>query len=95
MRFVLAPGSEPERVDKALARLLPDVSRSTVQRWISEGRVHVGGKPCRPRDAVGGGSVLEVDPGPAPTSEAEPDSEVVIDVLYEDAELLVVNKPAG
>jgi 23S rRNA pseudouridine1911/1915/1917 synthase len=95
LRFVLAPGSPPERVDKALARLLPDVSRNTVQRWISEGRVHVGGKPCRPREAVGEGSVLDVEPGPQPTSAAEPDAEIDVNVLYEDAELLVVNKPAG
>ncbi len=95
MRFVLAPGSAPERVDKALSRLLPDVSRSTIQRWMTEGRVLVGGKPCRPKDSVGAGSVLEVDPGPRLTSAAEPDSGVSIDVLYEDAELVVVNKPPG
>jgi 23S rRNA pseudouridine1911/1915/1917 synthase len=94
LRFVLAPGSPPERVDKALSRLLPDVSRSTIQRWMAEGRVLVGGKPCRPRDAVGEGSVLEVDPGPAPASSAEPDPRVRIDVLFEDEHLVVVNKPA-
>ena len=95
MRFVLAPGSAPERVDRALARLLPDVSRSTIQRWMSEGRVLVGGKPCRPRDPVGAGSVLEVDPGPAPSSSAEPDPTVSVDVLFEDPHLVVVNKPPG
>ncbi|HEX6272038.1 MAG TPA: RluA family pseudouridine synthase [Polyangiaceae bacterium] len=95
MRFVLAAGSPPERVDKALARLLPGISRSTIQRWMSEGRVLVGGTPCRPRDSVAEGSVLDVDPGPAPASAAEPDPSVVIEVLYEDAELVVVNKPAG
>lgn len=95
MRVVLAPGSLPERADKALARLLPEVSRSTIQRWMAEGRVLVDGKPCRPRDAVGAGSVLDVDPGPAPPSSAEPDPEVSIEVLFEDEHLVVVNKPAG
>ena len=95
MRFVLAPGSPPERADKALTRLLPEVSRSTIQRWMAEGRVLVGGKPCRPRDAVGEGSVLDVDPGPAPSSAAEPDPEVSVEVLFEDEHLVVVNKPAG
>ena len=94
-RFVLAPGSRPERVDRALARLLPDISRSSIQRWMTEGRVLVSGKPCRPRDLVTSGSVLEVDPGPLPTSSAEPDPSVDVEVLYEDAELVVVNKPAG
>jgi 23S rRNA pseudouridine1911/1915/1917 synthase len=95
VRFVLAPGAPPERVDKVLARLLPDVSRSTIQRWMSEGRVLVGGVRCRPRDAVGEGSVLEVDPGPSLASTAEPDPGVQVEVLHEDAELVVVNKPAG
>ncbi len=95
MRFVLAPGSPPERADKALARLLPDVSRSTIQRWMVEGRVQVGGKPCRPRDLVGEGSVLEVEPGPAAPSAAEPDPSVRVEVIYEDEHLVVVNKPAG
>jgi 23S rRNA pseudouridine1911/1915/1917 synthase len=74
---------------------LPDVSRSTIQRWMSEGRVLVQGKALRPRDTVGEGSVLDVDPGPAPASAALPDPSVAIEVLYEDAELVVVNKPAG
>jgi 23S rRNA pseudouridine1911/1915/1917 synthase len=94
-RFVLAPGSGPERVDRALVRLLPDVSRATIQRWMAEGRVLVAGKPCRPRDLVRSGSVIEVDPGPSPASRAEPDPSVDVQVLYEDAELVVVNKPAG
>lgn len=92
---MLAPGSGSERVDRVLVRLLPDVSRSTIQRWILEGRVLVEGKPCRPRDLVGSGSVIEVDPGPSPASLAEPDPSVNVEVLYEDAELVVVNKPAG
>jgi 23S rRNA pseudouridine1911/1915/1917 synthase len=84
-----------ERVDKVLARLLPDVSRAEVQRWIEAGRVLLAGAPCRPRDMVGPGSVLEVAPLAPPASTAEPDAGVVLEVLYEDDALLVVNKPAG
>jgi len=85
----------PERVDKVLARLLPDVSRSTVQRWIEDGRVLVDGAACRPRDAVKPGAVLEVEPGTRLPSAAEPDAAVPVNVLYEDEALLVVLKPAG
>lgn len=95
LRFVVAPGTPPERADKALVRLMPDVSRSTLKRWIDEGRVLVGGRACRPRDMVREGSVLEVDPGPALPSRAEPDPGVEVEVLYEDEALIVVNKPAG
>jgi 23S rRNA pseudouridine1911/1915/1917 synthase len=50
---------------------------------------------CRPRDVVGAGAVIEVTPGPEPTSRAEPDASVPFEVVFEDAHLIVVNKPAG
>ena len=76
-------------------RLLPDVSRATVQRWITEGRVKVDGKICRPKQQVRGGSKLEVEPSEPPPSTAEPDASVQFRVLYEDPHLVVVDKPAG
>jgi len=93
--LVLEVGQRRERLDKVLARLLPEVSRATIQRWIEEGRVSVDGKPCRARDAVSAGNVLRVEPGTPPPSAAAPDASVVLDVLFEDDALLVVNKPAG
>jgi len=71
------------------------VSRETIKRWIGEGLVTVDGQACRPKDLVRPGSVLVVRPGAAPATTAEPDPSVVLDVVYEDDELLVVNKPAG
>ena len=94
-RFVLAEADTRERVDKVLARLLPDVSRASVQRWIVEGRVRVDGRSCRPRDRVTAGSVIEVEPGPALPSRAQPDATVEFAVLHEDEHLVVVDKPAG
>jgi len=93
--LVLEAGQRRERLDKVLARLLPEVSRATIQRWIEEGRVSVDGSPCRARDAVSAGNVLRVEPGAPPPSAAVPDASVVLDVLFEDEHLLVVNKPAG
>ena len=55
----------------------------------------VDGARCRPRDAVKGGAVLEVEPLAAPASTAEPDSRIELEVVYEDDAVLVVNKPAG
>jgi len=94
-RFQLEPNHPRERVDKVVPRLLPGVSRATVQRWIGEGRVLVDGKSCRARAAVGAGSIIEVEPGAAPRSAAEPDASVEFGVLYEDEHLVVVEKPAG
>jgi len=95
LRFVLEADQALERVDKIVPGLIPGVSRATVQRWISEGRVLLDGKPCRARDEVRAGSVVEVDPGPPPPSEVEPDATVPFSVLHEDADLVVVDKPAG
>lgn len=94
-RFVLEGAERPERVDKVVARLFPPHSRATIQRWISEGRVTVDGAPCRPRDLVRGGMVIDVAPGPELLSRAVPDPAVPFAVLYEDAHLIVVDKPAG
>ncbi len=74
---------------------MPDVSRSTVQRWIDEGRVKVDGKICRPKQQVRGGSELEVEPSEPPPSAALPDPDVPFQVLFEDPHLIVVDKPAG
>ncbi len=94
-RFVLEAGQPRERIDKALARLMPGTSRATIQRWIAEGRVTLDGRGCRARDSVGAGSVVELTPGPPPPSRAEPDASVELSVLYEDDHLLVIDKPAG
>jgi len=93
--FVLPPEQRRERIDRVVASLLGDVSRSTVQRWIAEGRVLLAGRPCKPRDAVGPGACIEVDPGPRPSTHAEPDASVTFGVVYEDEHLIVVDKPAG
>ena len=94
-RFVLDASVAKERIDKVLARLMAPRSRATVQRWIEEGRVRADGVVCRGRDAAKPGMVLEVEPGPEPLSSAEPDATVPFAVLFEDAHLIVVDKPAG
>lgn len=82
------------RLDKALARLFPDYSRSRLKEWLLAGAITVEGGPKRPRDAVLGGELVEI--------EARADSEVRaapeplrLDIVYEDDDLLVVDKPAG
>lgn len=95
VRFVLGSEQPPERVDKVLSSRSRDVSRGTLQRWIREGRVRIDGQPCKPRDVVGPGQVIEVEPGPAPLSTLTPDPTVPFEVVFEDEHLVVVNKPAG
>ncbi len=94
-RFVLGDDQEPDRIDKVIAGLIPQTSRVTVQRWIAEGRVLLDGRPCRARDAVHAGSVIEVEPGSAPLTTAEPDAGIQFSTTYEDEDVIVVDKPAG
>jgi 23S rRNA pseudouridine1911/1915/1917 synthase len=78
-----------------VVRLMPEVSRATVQRWISEGRVKVDGKICKPKQLVRGGARLEVEPSEPPPTTALPDPDVAFQVLFEDPHLVVVDKPPG
>ena len=94
LRFVLGPG-ERERIDKVLTRLWQGASRATVQRLIEQGKVWVNGAPCRARDNVGEGSVIEVEPQPPEPSAATPESDVRFEVVHEDDDVLVVDKPPG
>jgi 23S rRNA pseudouridine1911/1915/1917 synthase len=83
-----------DRLDRALAALLPAESRASLQRLIREGRVRVGGRRVRPSYAVRGGERVEVELLQVKPSSIEPES-LPITTLYEDGDLLVVDKPAG
>lgn len=94
-RLVVGSDRVPERIDKLLPKLVPGTSRATVQRWIAEGRVKIDGAPCKVRDVARPGSTIEFEPGPEPRSELQPEPDVPFAVLFEDAHLVVVEKPAG
>jgi 23S rRNA pseudouridine1911/1915/1917 synthase len=91
----LEEGAPKERIDKVLSRRFGELTRETIKRWILEGRVTVEGRAVRPKDRVGGGALILVEPGSAPLSDAAPDKTVRFAVVYDDDELLVVDKPAG
>jgi len=82
------------RLDQALARMFPEYSRSRLKGWIEQGLVTVDGLTLRPRDPVPAGSSVVLTPRaePAVTSGPEP---MTLDIVHEDADLLIVNKPAG
>ncbi len=92
LRLVVPVGAGG-RVDR-VASDLSGLSRSRIQRLITEGRVRAGGAPVRARDSVGPGDVLEVDVPPAEPTTIEPEA-IPLDVVFEDADVLVVNKPWG
>ncbi|MEN9580559.1 MAG: hypothetical protein RJA70_3568 [Pseudomonadota bacterium] len=93
--IIVPAGIRKVRVDKLLSEHIEDVSRATIQRWIGEGRVLINGRSCRAKDTVSAGASLDVTPGEAPLTRAEPEPDVQFEVLYDDEHLVVVNKPAG
>jgi len=82
------------RLDKALAQLFPEYSRSRLKAWLLGGSVLVDGKVWRPRDRVVGGEAVVLQAVPEVVVRADPEV-IPLDVIFEDDALLVVNKPAG
>ncbi|HEX7090086.1 MAG TPA: RluA family pseudouridine synthase [Longimicrobiales bacterium] len=83
-----------ERLDRYLAHHLPTLSRSRIARLLETGRVRLNGRVPRKSERVVRGDVVEVDiPPPAP-SELAPEA-IPIDIIYQDSDLAVIDKPAG
>jgi len=83
-----------QRLDQALAALLPDYSRSRLKAWIESGEVRVDGAVLRPRDKVLGGEAVSINASlPQETRAAAQDIPLVL--VHEDKHVFVVDKPAG
>jgi 23S rRNA pseudouridine1911/1915/1917 synthase len=83
-----------KRLDKLLQERLSEFSRARLQEWIKEGRVRVNGAPRRAAQAVREGDRIQVEPAaPRPLHAVAED--IPLRVLYEDADLVAIDKPAG
>lgn len=83
-----------QRLDKALARMFPEYSRSRLKEWLLAGAITIDGSSWRPRDAVEGGESVTLEPPVEISVRAEPQS-IALQIAHEDDDLLVINKPAG
>jgi 23S rRNA pseudouridine1911/1915/1917 synthase len=92
--LVVGAGCSGERLDRFLAAELAGESRTRLQGLVRAGLVTVGGVRARPRDPVREGDVVVVLVPPLPDGAVEPE-EAPLRVLYEDADLVVVDKEAG
>ncbi len=82
------------RLDVWLHERFPDLSRGTLRRWIKEGHVQVDGKTTKPTHKPKSGETISVVP-PAPRPMELIPKDRPLDILYEDTDLLVINKPPG
>jgi 23S rRNA pseudouridine1911/1915/1917 synthase len=93
-RTVVVPPGEPGRVDRVVADAT-GLSRSHVQRLISEGRLTAGGDPLRANTIVAAGAELVLDVPASAPADLLPEPDIPVAVVYEDDDLLIVDKPAG
>ena len=83
------------RLDQALAKLLPEYSRSRLQAWIAGQQVLLDAVPAVSKQKIWGGEKLEVLPQMTLAEQPYLPEDIPLEVVYEDDELMVINKPVG
>ncbi len=94
--ITVPPEWHGERLDRALAALVPEFSRNYLSQLIEDGALEVAGAPVtKPSRKVRAGEALALELRPTPMSQAFVPQAIPLDVVYEDEHLAVINKPAG
>ncbi|MGB7543495.1 MAG: 23S rRNA pseudouridine(1911/1915/1917) synthase RluD [Burkholderiales bacterium] len=83
------------RLDQALARMFPEHSRSRLQGWLREGHIRLDERAAKPKQKIWGGERVEIHSQPDPSETSFRAERIALDVVYEDDDVLVINKPAG
>jgi 23S rRNA pseudouridine1911/1915/1917 synthase len=83
------------RFDQALARLFPQYSRNRLQVWLKTGHIKLDGRSAEARQAVIGGEQVVLEPPPVPDAAAPKAQRMPLKIVHEDADLIVIDKPAG
>ncbi len=94
MLFEIGEHDAGKRLDHYLQEKFPEYSRTRIQSWITVGRVRIGGARAKASRTVRTGEQFQVDPAMSPQLHAEPE-DLPVEILYEDAAVVAVNKPAG
>lgn len=84
-----------QRLDAVLGELFPDYSRSRLQQWIKAGKVLLNGQQPRGRDKVQGFETVEIHVELEPLDDRVEAENISLDLIYEDDDLIVINKPVG
>ncbi len=92
--FIVSDDCAGLRLDQVLARVFPQLSRNRLKQWIDAGVVTVNGKQQPPKTRLNGGETIRIVEPPQVDCEARAE-DIALNVVYEDASLIVINKPAG
>jgi 23S rRNA pseudouridine1911/1915/1917 synthase len=92
--LLVPPDDAGVRIDRYLTSVLAGRSRSQVQRLINDGKVTIDGEAVRSNRVVRGGETIVVDV-PAPAAPVPQPEAIELDILYQDPDIAVINKPAG
>src|SRR6267378_383711 len=94
IEFIVSENDAKLRLDHFVAKRLPQYSRSRLQQLIRSGFVRLNGASTRPRQIVRAGDKIDVRESPVEQIETRP-QRIPLDILFEDDDLIVINKPAG
>ncbi len=94
MKFSVETGEAGRRLDHVLQARFPEFSRSRIQEWIRAGRVLVNSRPVRASHTVRAGESIDVEPAAPPPLHASAE-DIPLQVLYEDDDMVAIDKPAG
>ena len=93
-RFQVTEEYEDERIDKYISQLIDSLSRSFIQKMLKDGKVQVDGKPVKANYRLKTDEEIVFELPDAVEPDILPE-DIPLDILYEDDDLLVVNKPKG
>ena len=83
------------RLDQALARLFPEYSRNRLQAWLRSGHITLDGGAAAAKTRVWGGETVVIAPQALPSTTQHAPEEIPLAVVFEDADIIVIDKPAG
>src|SRR5678815_666690 len=94
MTITVEPADVGQRLDAFLAARIPGASRTQIQRAITEGDAAVNERPSKPSYRLRAGDEISIDVSPPEPLDAAPEP-IALDIVYEDDDVVVINKPAG
>jgi len=94
MKIIIPDRLNGSRLDAAISEMLPELSRNKIISWIKSGEILIDSKPFKPKEKALGGEIIEMNVMPEVSTKWISEN-IQIDILHEDSEILVINKPSG